>query len=270
MSKLIDKILRDISLDERINDGIFTIDNHEHILVLQEYLMSKGIDEKSVVEVTNKMLEGKFPERQAYNKNGILVTFPTPEYKQRALQRGTHFEENPMKKEPNVSFQQPAGQPAATAAQPPTASEQPAEPKQEKPREEPSQLAPATSEPAAPAAPPAAPAAQTAPSAPEAPQVPQATPTAPAVPASVPPTVPAAAPTPPPPAVPAPVIKTPEQKQAEAEYVEKLLTTEISIDEAKKNGWKQTLNGMWYDTSKKVVGKTIYNESLNKQMILVQ
>jgi hypothetical protein len=61
------------------------------------------------------MLEGKYPERQAYNTNGILVTFPTPEYKQKAIARGTHFEENPKRGQANVFTgdeqpEQPSGQ----------------------------------------------------------------------------------------------------------------------------------------------------------------
>jgi hypothetical protein len=41
------------------------------------------------------MVEGKYPERQAFNKDGVLVTFPTPQHKAKAISRGTHFEENP-------------------------------------------------------------------------------------------------------------------------------------------------------------------------------
>ena len=63
----------------------------------------------------NKMLEGRYPDRQAYNANGILVTFPTPEYKQKAIERGSHFEQNPKKGQANVFSgdeqpEQPSGQ----------------------------------------------------------------------------------------------------------------------------------------------------------------
>ena len=51
---------------------------------------------------TNGGVEGKYPERQAYNAKGILVTFPTPEYKADAIKRGTHFEEDPTRKAQNV------------------------------------------------------------------------------------------------------------------------------------------------------------------------
>jgi hypothetical protein len=46
--------------------------------------------------------KGKHPERQAYNKNGLLVTFPTPEYKARAIAKGTHFEKNPKSSQTNL------------------------------------------------------------------------------------------------------------------------------------------------------------------------
>lgn len=46
--------------------------------------------------------KGKHPERQAYNKNGLLVTFPTPEYKARAISKGTHFEKNPKAGQTNL------------------------------------------------------------------------------------------------------------------------------------------------------------------------
>ena len=70
-----------------------------HQLVIVKEISGKF---KIVNQYLNKMLEGKYPERQAYNSNGILVTFPTPEYKQKAIQRGTHFEENPKKGQANV------------------------------------------------------------------------------------------------------------------------------------------------------------------------
>jgi hypothetical protein len=62
--------------------------------------------------------KGKFPERQAYNRNGILVTFPTPEYKKEAIKAGTHFEDDPTKGKPNV-FQgekPPATEPPAAVS----------------------------------------------------------------------------------------------------------------------------------------------------------
>ena len=102
MKNIVEKIISEVSLDERITDGIFTIENNDHMEVLRDYLNNKGIEKSVVTEFCNGVLEGKYPERQAYNVNGILVTFPTPEYKQRALQRKTHFEKDPTKAAPNV------------------------------------------------------------------------------------------------------------------------------------------------------------------------
>jgi hypothetical protein len=78
---------------------------------MREYLISKGIPEAAAVDFTNRVVEGgKHPERQAYNKNGILVTFPTPQHKQNAIRRGTHFEKDPTKGHPNL-FTDPQGRP---------------------------------------------------------------------------------------------------------------------------------------------------------------
>lgn len=117
-SSIIEKILNDVSLDPRITDGVFLLEENSHMDVLREYLVNKGIDEETVREYTNLVLDGKYPERQAYNQNGILVTFPTPEYKQRAIQRGTHFEKDPTKGKPNLSFgDQQGGEQAPQAPQ---------------------------------------------------------------------------------------------------------------------------------------------------------
>ena len=88
--------------DILLADGVFDIYKQEHIEILREYLIDDGIDSSFVTEYLNSVVEGRFPERQAYNANGILVTFPSPEYKQRAIQRGTHFEENPRKGQANI------------------------------------------------------------------------------------------------------------------------------------------------------------------------
>jgi hypothetical protein len=102
MNKLLDKILSEVSLDERVFNGMFNIGEDAHMEALRDYLIKKGINGESVIEFSNKVLEGKYPERQAYNAKGILVTFPTPEYKDAAIKRGTHFEENPVKKMSNI------------------------------------------------------------------------------------------------------------------------------------------------------------------------
>lgn len=96
-------IINDICCDGRIKDGIFDFKNQEHVFVLQEYLEKAGCDVNYVVEKTANLFEaGRFPERQAYNKDGILVTFPSKEYKDRAVNKGTHFAENPKKSDTNI------------------------------------------------------------------------------------------------------------------------------------------------------------------------
>ena len=96
-------LINDICCDGRIKDGIFDFRNQEHVFVLQEYLEKAGCDVNYVVEKTANLFEaGRFPERQAYNKDGILVTFPSKEYKDRAVNKGTHFAENPKKSDANI------------------------------------------------------------------------------------------------------------------------------------------------------------------------
>jgi hypothetical protein len=95
MSSIVDNVFAEVCLDERIKDGIFKLEEEEHMNALRDYFVKKGITQEAAVTVTNRMVEGRFPERQAYNKDGILVTFPTPQHKAKAIQRGTHFEKNP-------------------------------------------------------------------------------------------------------------------------------------------------------------------------------
>jgi hypothetical protein len=80
-----------------------------------------------VNEFSNLVLEkGQYPERQAFNQKGILVTFPTPEYKADAIKRGTHFEKDPTKGQSNLFSDQPKSQaPESTppSKEPPKTSE---------------------------------------------------------------------------------------------------------------------------------------------------
>ena len=214
MRKIIDKLFSRICLDERIKDGVFFMEDENHMDVLQEYLEKYGVDKKHAMEIRYKMLEGKFPERQAYNKDCLLVTFPTPEYKKRAIDRGTHFEQDPTKKAPNVTFDtnqpQPATPPTPTTEKPVTT-----------PRETPSQLTPADTTTPSPAPAPV----------PEQPATPvDTTPTVSAPPLPTPITV--APPTPiptqpqqqiPPTSEPVNPAKTKEEKKAAEEYTEKIL-----------------------------------------------
>lgn len=91
-------IINDVCCDSRIKDGVLRLELPEHVFVLQEYLEKAGFSIETVVNKTAKLFEtGRFPERQAYNKDGILVTFPSKEYRDRAVDKGTHFAENPKK-----------------------------------------------------------------------------------------------------------------------------------------------------------------------------
>lgn len=124
MSRIIEKMLNDISADKRIEDGMFSMENDVHMEVMREYLTQKGITSEEAIEFSNSVLEGKYPERQAYNKDGILVTFPTPQHKAQAIKRGTHFEENPAKAKSNL-FGQPQSGGAPSPAPEPKKSDTP-------------------------------------------------------------------------------------------------------------------------------------------------
>jgi hypothetical protein len=93
-----ESIINDVCCDDRIKDGTLRLENPEHVFVLQEYLEKAGYNINEIVAKTAKLfIEGRFPDRQAYNKDGILVTFPSKEYRTRAVDKGTHFAENPKK-----------------------------------------------------------------------------------------------------------------------------------------------------------------------------
>lgn len=102
-------VLNDVCCDNRIKDGVIDLKNEDHVFVLQEYLENIGFDINTIVEKTAQLFEaGKFPDRQAYNKDGILVTFPSKEYRDRAVNKGTHFAENPKKAQANIFTEPPA------------------------------------------------------------------------------------------------------------------------------------------------------------------
>ena len=94
--KIIEDIITESALDSRIPDGIVNLHNSEHIAVIAEKMHDSKINEEIINEfVETFMEEGKYPERQAYNKDGWLVTFPSGEYKQRAIKKGTHYGSDP-------------------------------------------------------------------------------------------------------------------------------------------------------------------------------
>lgn len=96
-------LVNEIGCDSRIKNGTLDLKNEDHVFVLQEYLEKAGYDINEIVEKTAKLFEaGRFPDRQAYNKDGILVTFPNKQYRDRAVNKGTHFAENPKKAQANI------------------------------------------------------------------------------------------------------------------------------------------------------------------------
>jgi hypothetical protein len=89
------------------SNGLITEEYSESDLeVLHEIVINQGIGYNEAVDFVNDVSilseKGKHPERQAYNRKGILVTFPTPEYKARALAKGTHFEKDPRASQSNL------------------------------------------------------------------------------------------------------------------------------------------------------------------------
>ncbi len=209
---ILSELIEQICLDSRIKDGIFSLDNNDHLNILQEYLQTElNINEQQAQELRNAVLEGKYPDRQAYNANGLLVTFPTPEYKQRAISRGTHFEENPKKAAGANVFEpqpeQPAQQPSSPEPQqtPTTSSTTtvPTEPKPETPAEKDKNE---------------------------------------------------------------PDLRTSQEKQADAQVIQKILTTEYTLDEAKSNGFYRK-GSIWYTNEGTEVGVARYVEDLGKIII---
>ena len=124
MSNILDRVFLEISLDERITDGIFRMDEAAHMDALRDYFVRKGITKEASIHVTNRMIEGKYPLRQVYNKDGILCTFPTPQHKQRAIARGTHSEKNPV---PQVQQQRDAAKEEEPKQAPPGSKPEPGE-----------------------------------------------------------------------------------------------------------------------------------------------
>jgi hypothetical protein len=123
----IDQLFRNISCDSRLHEGIFNESNDLHMEAFREHASKLGIDETTIIEMSNAISEGKYPERQAYNVNGLLVTFPTPEYKAAAIAKGTHFETNPKTASSNL-FQPPTSPTSTDTSNPTSPSPAPQEP----------------------------------------------------------------------------------------------------------------------------------------------
>lgn len=205
MSKLLDKIINEVALDPKVKDGMFNIEENDHMEALRDYLTKKGIDEDSVKTFSNKVLEGKYPERQAYNAKGILVTFPTPEYKKEAIARGTHFEEDPTKQASNL-FGGGGGTPKPSA--PPPAEKEP--PKTDKASPEPKTNLPVSQ-------------ANTPSPGGDAPTAPAVQPQTTAAPQQTPVSTPAAEPVKEPTDLPLPPVKSPAEKEADKNAIKTML-----------------------------------------------
>jgi hypothetical protein len=111
MSRITDKILRDVCLDERISDGIFRMEETSHMDALRDYFVKRGITKEAAIAVTNRMVEGKYPDRQAWRvEDGILVTWPSPQHKQKAMREnpGKYTDEDPRPRKERPEAERPA------------------------------------------------------------------------------------------------------------------------------------------------------------------
>lgn len=94
-NKLLEDIISDVCIHENVKDGIVDFSIQEHIDALISVLKTRTNDINLIREITNKINEGKYPDRQAYNREGFLVTFPNPEYKKKALSTGEYSNQDP-------------------------------------------------------------------------------------------------------------------------------------------------------------------------------
>jgi hypothetical protein len=96
INEFISSIISEAALDARIPDGMVDLKNIEHIQVVAEVMYNTFENEEIVNEFINAFInEGKYPDRQAFNKEGWLVTFPSKEYRDAAIKKGTHAISDP-------------------------------------------------------------------------------------------------------------------------------------------------------------------------------
>jgi len=96
INEFLHDIINEASIDTRIVDGTIDLGNSEHVIVVAECMESRGIDNGNIEQFIEAFVgEGKYPERQAYNKDGWLVTFPSKEYRDAAIKKRTHFSSDP-------------------------------------------------------------------------------------------------------------------------------------------------------------------------------
>jgi hypothetical protein len=96
VTEFISSIISEAALDARIPDGVVDLKNTEHIQVVAEAMYNACENEEIVNEFVNAFIsEGKYPDRQAFNKDGWLVTFPSKDYRDAAIKKGTHSISDP-------------------------------------------------------------------------------------------------------------------------------------------------------------------------------
>jgi hypothetical protein len=96
IDEFISRIIGEAALDARIPDGMVDLKNGDHIQVVAETMYDICENEEIVNEFVSTFInEGKYPDRQAFNKDGWLVTFPSKEYRDAAIKRGTHAISDP-------------------------------------------------------------------------------------------------------------------------------------------------------------------------------
>lgn len=251
MKELYNNVLDEVSRDPRLDTGIFNVLNNTHLEIFREYLSRANVSEATIISASNKLAEsGKHPERQAFNLNGLLVTFPTPEYKQRAIQRGTHFEKNPKLADVNI-FDAPAAGAAPTTNATPPATPVPAS-------TTPAPIPAATNAPVPPAPVPATP-----------PPQPDSV-FAPANNAPISGSLPVSGSSPVSGSMPVDDIdvdsRTPVEKKADAVIVSKMLANEYTITEALNFGFYK-VKDKWFSSEGILVGTECYVDDAGKILI---
>ena len=112
MSNIVDNVFAEVCLDERITDGVFRMEEEAHMNALRDYFLKRGISNEAAIHVTNRMIEGKYPDRQAYRvEDGILVTWPSPQHMAKAFKEnpGKYVKDNP--KPPAEQEKEPVKEP---------------------------------------------------------------------------------------------------------------------------------------------------------------
>jgi hypothetical protein len=97
VKNFISNALLEAAIDSRIDSGMVDLYNCVHVEVLAEKMRDGGLSEEQVDQILNEMTinDGKYPDRQAYNKEGWLVTFPSKDYRDAAIKKGTHYISDP-------------------------------------------------------------------------------------------------------------------------------------------------------------------------------